>query len=202
MKFCLRSYSVAEEEDPPLDSSFSESVYTKVLNQTDYSKLPKTSGDFVFKDLNSETQYLQVKNFSANTQMRKKSEQFQDSIKLLLNAPNLILDLRNNSGGARSLANGYLKILSQYIKRGKVYVLLNNQTMSQGEIFTLRLKRFKNVKTLGQTTKGILSYGSNYGKREKLPSQLFEVSVTDMGGRIQLLQYENYGLNPNYAIGN
>ena len=78
--------------------------------------------------------------------------------------------------------------------------MVNNGTLSQGEIFTLQLKQFKNIKTLGQTTKGMLTYGSNYGKREKLPSQSFEVYVTDMKGDKRLIPYENYGINPDIIL--
>ena len=81
-----------------------------------------------------------------------------------------------------------------------MYVLINNGTLSQGEIFTLQLKQLQNVKTLGQTTKGMLTYGSNYGKREKLPSQSFEVYITDMKGDKRLIPYENYGINPDITL--
>ena len=82
--------------------------------------------------------------------------------------------MRNNEGGANKVLNKFLDLMERYNKNGRVFVLINNGTLSQGEIFTLQLKQFKNVITLGQTTKGMLAYGSNYGKREKLSSQSFE----------------------------
>jgi C-terminal processing protease CtpA/Prc len=78
--------------------------------------------------------------------------------------------------------------------------LLNNETLSQAEILTLQLKKLKNVTTIGQTTKGMLTYGSNYGKRERLPSGRFEIYPTDMKGNAKLLQYEDYGINPDIFL--
>jgi hypothetical protein len=46
----------------------------------------------------------------------------------------------------------------------------------------------------------MLSYGSNYGKREKLPSQHFEVYVTDMKNPAKLLKYEDVGINPDIFL--
>ena len=90
--------------------------------------------------------------------------------------------------------------MKKYVNRGHLYVLLNNGTLSQAEIFTLKLKKFKNVTTLGQTTKGMLTYGSNYGKRERLPSGRVEIYPTDMNDNARLLQYEDYGINPDMIL--
>jgi Periplasmic protease len=81
-----------------------------------------------------------------------------------------------------------------------LYVLLNNGTLSQAEIFTLKLKQLNNVTTLGSTTKGMLAYGSNYGKRERLPSGKLEIHPTDMNSGRALLQYEDYGINPDITL--
>ena len=91
-------------------------------------------------------------------------------------------------------------MLKKYSKKGRLYILLNNQSLSQAEIFTLKLIRLKNVTTVGQTTKGMLSYGSNFGKRERLPSGMFEVYLTDMKGKSSLLQYEDYGISPDISL--
>jgi C-terminal processing protease CtpA/Prc len=81
-------------------------------------------------------------------------------------------------------------------------VLINNGTLSEAEILTLKLKQRRNVTTLGQTTKGMLSYGSNYGKRESLPSGRFELYPTDMKGSAKFLQYEDYGIQPDIKLKN
>jgi hypothetical protein len=181
-------------------SSFSESIYSKVIGKTDYINLPKGNYPFQFKNITSDIQYLKIKNFSADNVAMKQSQVFYDSIKNSLSTPNLILDLRNNEGGAFKVSAKFLKLITGYIKSGQVYILANNGTMSQGEIFTLQLKQLKNVKILGQTTKGTLTYGSNYGKREKLTSKSFEIYITDLGGDRRLIPYENYGINPDVTL--
>ena len=83
--------------------------------------------------------------------------------------------------------------MERYNKNARVFVLINNGTLSQCEIFALQLKQFKNVIPLGQTTKGMLAYGSNYGKREKLPSQSFERYITDLKADDRLLLLKTMG---------
>jgi Peptidase family S41 len=181
-------------------TSFSEKIYSKTQGQNDFTNLPKNIADFSFKNIDTGIQYLHIKQFSADRVKMQKSKEFYDSIKNLMTEPNLILDLRNNDGGANKVSKKFLKLIRQYTKNGQVYILVNNGTLSQGEIFTLQLKQLQNVKTLGQTTKGMLTYGSNYGKREKLPSQSFEVYITDMKGDKRLIPYENNGINPDIIL--
>jgi hypothetical protein len=181
-------------------SSLSESIYTKVIRRTDYINLPRSIYDFHFNSISPDIQYLHIKHFSADNIAMKKSQSFYDSIKNSLTAPKLIIDLRNNNGGASKVSKKFFNLIEQYVKAGQVYVLVNNGTMSQGEIFTLQLKQLNNVKVLGQTTKGMLTYGSNEGKREKLPSQAFDIYITDMNGNKRLIPYENYGITPDITL--
>ena len=181
-------------------SSFSEKAYSKTNKKNDFINLPKNIDDFVFKTIKPGIQYLHIKHFSANMIKREASKRFYDSIKNLLTEPNLILDLRNNKGGSFEVSQKFVKLIEEYTKIGEVYILINNGTLSQSEIFTLQLKHLLKVKTLGQTTKGMLTYGSNYGKRPKLPSQSFEVYITDFEADKRLLPYENYGINPDIVL--
>lgn len=182
--------------------SFYKGVYSKKLGETDHSNLPANTNKFALRNINTSVQYLLVKTFQRNNVTSKIAASFYDSIKNLLTAPNLILDLRNNEGGAKSETKNLFKILKKYATKNRLYVLVNNETISQAEIFTLRLMQLKNVMTVGQPTKGMLAYGSNFGKRVQLPSKKFEVYITDMGGSKQRLSYEDRGIDPQILLHN
>ena len=175
--------------------------YSKTQGQTDHAQLPAGMPDFQFKDLETGIQYLQLRQFFADPSDMQRSKAFLDSIKRLLTAPDLILDLRNNQGGAKKVSKGYLRLMREYVKKGRVHVLTNNATMSQGEIFLLQLMRLPQVRSLGQTTNGTLMYGNNYGRGEKLPSQAFEVYITDLRSRNRLMRYEVFGVDPDILLG-
>ena len=181
-------------------SSYSQNIYSKRLPYRSYADLPKNAQRFELKNINDKVQYLLLRSFQATASTMQRSKIFYDSIKNLLKAPNLVLDLRNNEGGAKKQAGKYFKLLKKYSKKGKLYVLVNNETISQAEIFTLRLKKVKNVVTIGQTTKGMLAYGSNYGKRERLPGQKVEIYITDMRGKPEYLRYEDEGISPDIYL--
>lgn len=181
-------------------SSYSLDIYSKQHRTVDYVNLSKKSSKFELKSINGDIQYLLLRSFQRNKITTQQSKNFYDSIKNVLKAKNLILDLRNNEGGATKESRKYLRLLKKFTRNGNLYVLLNNGTLSQAEIFILQLKKLKNITTVGQTTKGMLAYGSNYGKRERLPSGRFEIYPTDMKGNAKLLQYEDYGINPDIIL--
>lgn len=181
--------------------SFSEKVYSKQPAGTDYVNVPKDAPMFDLENINDRIQYLLIRTFQANTATMKQSAAFFDSIKNSITAANLIVDLRNNEGGAGKESRKFYELIEKFSSRGKVYLLLNNETLSQAEILTLRLIKLKNIVTAGQTSRGKLTYGSNYGKRQRLPSGKFEIYPTDMyGGSLELLKYEDYGINPDIIL--
>lgn len=180
--------------------SYSQSIYTKQLRETDYVNLSRGQSKFAFKNVNEDVQYILIQSFQKSKVTAQSSQQFYDTIKTILKAPYLILDLRNNEGGAYSEMKKYFMLLKKYVKNGQLFVLVNNGTLSQAEIFTLKLKQLKNVTVLGQQTKGMLSYGSNYGRRKRLPSGKFELYPTDMNNGAVLLPYEDVGIKPDVLL--
>lgn len=183
--------------------SFSETIYRKKLSTFNYAILPKETPMFQLKSISDSIQYLLIRNFSANPAKVKQSNAFYDSIQNKLNSSLLILDLRNNAGGAAKVSKKFMRLIKNYAAKNKVYVLVNNATVSQGEIFTLQLKALKNVRVLGQTTKGMITYGSNYGHWKKLPGKQVEAYLTDMRGAGKgLLPYENTGIKPDIELNN
>lgn len=182
--------------------SYSRSNYKKNLDETDFVNLSSVAPAFQLKNLQKDIQYLRLGNFSASTKAMEVSDTFYQSIKDSLTARHLIVDLRNNTGGAEKVSKKFKKLIKRHARRSNVYVLVNNGTISQGEIFLLQLSRIKNIKTYGQTTQGKIAYGSNYGKRVKLPSGKAEVYITDMRDWFGRVKYENAGIQPQVVFDN
>jgi hypothetical protein len=183
-------------------SAVSQAVYKKLRHETDYSNIPGSEPAFQFKSISPTIQYMRLGNFSARTNEMKISQAFYDRIKDSLTAPHLIVDVRNNTGGADKVSYKFFALIKKYAGKGKAYLLMNNATMSQGEIFTLKLKKSATISTFGQTTMGTISYGVNYGGMTKLPSGQYGTVMTDMRDHAQYLEYENYGVTPAIILNN
>ncbi|AXY73379.1 hypothetical protein D3H65_05030 [Paraflavitalea soli] len=183
-------------------SSVSQTVYKKILHETDHSNIPASEPAFQLKSISPAIQYLRLGNFSAMTKDMAVSQAFYDRIKDSLTAPYLIVDVRNNTGGADKVSYKFFALVKKYAESHKAYLLMNNATMSQGEIFTLQLKRFAGISTFGQTTMGTITYGVNYGGMATLPSGQYGAIMTDMRDNTQYLPYENYGVTPDTILNN
>lgn len=186
-----------------MNSFFYASPITRKYSKSlapDYSALPRDNNRFEFKVINESTSYLLFKSFQRNSATIAQATKLLDQVKSELKSQTLILDLRDNEGGSDLVAKKLYKALKLY--RGKIYVLINNGTLSQAEIFTLKMVKLKNVTLVGQTTKGMLAYGSNYGKTITLPSGNFKYYPTDMRNSNKLLAYEGVGINPEIFLKN
>lgn len=169
----------------------------KKENSINNEELPiKNQSDWEFKQLTPDTQYLYFGNFSSFSKANKTAfKTFYAKTKKVLTAKNVIVDLRSNRGGNRKLSDPFLKLL----KKKNVYILTNCFTGSNGEQFTLKLKALKNATHLGQTTRGIIAYGMNYGYNYNTPSGNFNITPTDMDFN-EYLAYEGKGITPEIAL--
>jgi hypothetical protein len=191
------NYFILYQNEKFLNKSLINGGLTK--NVTDFIPNNKAikSTDFELVNITNDIQYLRIKHFDPEKKKMEQSEQFYNSIKDSLNAPNLILDLSINYGGGEKVSKKYLKLLKKYTKTNKLFVLVGNSTISHGEIFTLQLKGLKNVIILGQTTQGTLTYGINTDKSFLFGNNKIRAIFTDMDGNNNLLQYESIGVNPD-----
>ena len=67
-------------------------------------------------------------------------------------------------------------------------------------MFIIELQGNQHITLVGQTSKGMLTYGSNYGRTSILPSGKFKVYPTDMRGKAKHLQYEDVGITPDIFL--
>ncbi len=161
------------------------------------AELPiKNQSNLVFKQINENTQYMYFGDFNSFSKKNRNAfKSFYNKMKKELNAENVIVDLRSNGGGNKKLSDPFLKLL----KKKNVYILTNCFAGSNGEQFTLKLRNLKNGKHLGQTTRGIISYGMNYGYNYNTPSGNFNIKPTDMDFS-KYLRYEGKGVVPQIKL--
>jgi len=162
-----------------------------------FGNLKIEKGNFEFKKLSNEVDYLRLSSFYSNNVNIAAATKFFQEVKDSIQAPNLIVDVRNNSGGGFKVSQQFINLIKRY--KGKVFILQNLRTASNAEKFLVRLKGRKNVITLGETTIGTLAFGSNYGNTLTLPHSKFRFYPTDTFDKIDL-PYENVGVVPDIKL--
>ncbi len=169
----------------------------KPLEGPDYIEAPAENENWEFKQLTENTQYLYFGSFSNAKSNVDAFKTFYATYKDQINAPNIIVDLRDNSGGNSKYSDPFVKILKK--SGANVYVLTNYFTGSNGEQFTLKLRNLNNTVHLGQRTNGIIAYGLNYGTGYDTPTGNFAFYPTDMNFH-KFIQYEMVGIQPEILL--
>ncbi|GAB5526951.1 MAG: hypothetical protein Roseis2KO_48230 [Roseivirga sp.] len=159
----------------------------------------KTTDNYVLKQLNDKVQYVWLHSFGRSNENADKRDALIAQMSEELKADNLIVDLRNNGGGASKISWPIVKRIRKYAQKGKVYVLTNASSGSNAEQTTVRLIKLADATHLGQKTFGAVSYGRNYGTRLTSPSGLFQFLPTDMKFN-QYLKYEDIGVVPEVKL--
>lgn len=178
-------------------ASITESVYKKDTAAIDHAIIPRSSPPFLFRALTNNVQYIRIGHFSAMNKDIQAADDFYARYTDSVTAPHLIVDLRNNGGGAKKVSDKLLRVLRNYSRQGKIYVLVNNSTISEGERFAIHVRSLPNTKVYGETTNGMLAYGNNAGKRVTLPGGTITFYVTDMSDPDGYLRYEDIGVQPD-----
>lgn len=173
------------------------SNYYKVGVKAFYSILSRKE-KYEYKVLEDQIGYLSLGTFNSTDKEIKAATEFFNQVKATINVKNLIVDVRNNFGGGYKNSRQFINFLKNY--PNKIYILQNGYTVSNAEQFIIELKGRKNIKTLGETTKGTITYGSNYGKTLTLPSGKFLFYPTDMNGSKKELAFESVGINPDVNL--
>ncbi|MFC4636152.1 hypothetical protein ACFO3O_19755 [Dokdonia ponticola] len=169
----------------------------KPLDSPNFTEAPEENGDWEFKQLTEDTQYLYFGSFSNRESNVDAFKTFYATYKDQIKASNIIVDLRNNVGGNSKYSDPFVKILKK--SGAKVYILTNYFTGSNGEQFTLKLRKLDNAVHLGQRTNGIIAYGLNYGTGYESPTGNFLFYPTDMNFH-KFIDYEMVGIQPQMAL--
>ena len=166
------------------------------ISATNHANIAPDKPLFDFKTLDPYTDYIRLGSFAVNNIITPQAKTFLKRIKDSLNADNLIVDLRNNGGGGFVTSRPFLKLIKKHARKHRVLLLMNYHTISNAEQVVIRLKKRKNIHTLGQPTRGMITYGSNYGNHAPVAGSSFRLYGTDMKGHKKDLRYEDKGVTP------
>ncbi len=169
----------------------------KELQGSNYVEAPTENGNWEFKQLSDDTQYLYFGSFSNRKSNVADFKKFYATYKDKINATHVIVDLRNNGGGNSKYSDPFVKLLKK--SGARIYIITNYFTGSNGEQFTLKLKKLKNAIHLGQRTNGIIAYGHNYGTSYDSPTGNFSFTPTDMNFH-KFIDYEMVGIQPEVIL--
>lgn len=165
----------------------------KTFNQVD----AEHTEEYQLKRLSDEVQYVWINSFSRIGNAQKR-DGLIEQIEQELTADHLIIDLRNNGGGASKISKPILKAIKKH-SDAKVYVLTNYQSGSNAEQTTIRLRKQLNAIHMGERTRGAIAYGVNYGTSYASPTGLFKLMPTDMKFN-KWLKYEQVGIQPEIQL--
>ncbi|WP_432410475.1 S41 family peptidase [Rasiella sp. SM2506] len=171
--------------------------FKKEKNENSFEFIENDTLNWDFKIGRDGSQYIRMKTFSGSSSNRRAQENFISEMEQKLTAGNLILDLRTNGGGSYEVSDPFLKLFKK--KEVKVYVITNQFTGSNAEQFTVKLRELEGTVHLGQTTRGILAYGSDK-KSPVSPSGYFTYNTTDMNFHDPFFKYEGTGVVPEIKL--
>ncbi|MCL5246615.1 S41 family peptidase [Cellulophaga sp. 20_2_10] len=168
--------------------------FQKDISETNYAaKMP--SGDTYYREeFSDEITYLRIGSFNSWYPTLSDAENFYKTLEGNLNKSNLIVDLRNNGGGGDRNSDIIYKLLKDYAKKNKIYVLINHRTVSNAEQFANRLSKLENCKLFGIRTNGTLAYEIK-AESYTLPCGNF-IAVLSSKKNSNYLAFESKGIEP------
>lgn len=159
--------------------------------------------NFTYTAINSEVDYIGIKTLSRTTTLIKESKTFYAENLEKLHHKILIIDLRNNGGGAEKQAEPLLKYLKKNKHITNIYVLVNFKTASAAELTALALQQDSRTVIAGENTRGMLTYG--YGNKAYSTTTncaQYKVILSTKVSDADLHPYEGTGLTPDILLDN
>ena len=172
--------------------------FQKDITQTNYSSIMPSESTYYREELSDEITYLKIGSFSSWNPTLSDAEKFYKTLEGYLNKSNLIVDLRNNGGGGDRNSDILYKLLKEYSKKNKIYVLINHRTVSNAEQFAQKLGKLDNCLIFGSRTNGTLAYeikDSNY----TLPCNNY-IAVLTSKKHSDYLEFESRGIEPDVTF--
>ena len=180
------------------DGVFKYIGFTKNNDHVHFANDLPTEETYFKEEINENITYLRLGSFSGWNPTLGQAEKFYREIKGTLTKPNLIVDLRNNSGGGDRNSDIILKQLKSYSKKNAIFVLINHRTVSNAEHFTLKLAKLKNTTILGNPSNGTAAYEVK-NSTFNLPSGKF-VTVLTSKLHSKYLDIESKGIIPDVVL--
>lgn len=167
-------------------------------NQINFSNLQRSDETYYREEISDDISYIKVGSFNSWYPTLSDAETFYSTLDGTLTKKNLIIDLRYNPGGGDRNSNVLFKILKDYSKSNRIFVLTNHETASNAEQFTKKLSDLPNSIILGKTTYGALSYEIK-GESYAFPSGDFYAILTSKT-HSKYLKYESIGVRPDIEL--
>ena len=159
--------------------------------------------NFTYKEINPSFDYIGIKSLKRSTSLMKEADNFYSKYLPILNKENIIVDLRNNTGGAIKQAKPLIKALKRNKDIRRIYVLINFKAASASELAVLELKKDKRTIIAGENSFGAVEYGyGNNSFSDKTNSLKFEVDFSTEHNCRKCAKYEGVGITPDYKLNN
>ncbi|SDQ66943.1 S41 family peptidase [Flagellimonas zhangzhouensis] len=176
-------------------------TFWNTANQYFFNKNHKNNFNYV--SLSPSFDYIGIKTLRRTRNLMKEAENFYDTNLPKLTHKNLIIDLRNNGGGATKQADELLKSLKKNKNIEKIYVLINFKTGSSAELTALALKKDPRTIIAGENSRGMLAYGygnKSYSAETDCAGVQLSLSTEQAGENFDT--YEIKGITPDIALDN
>ncbi len=172
--------------------------FQKDTTSINYSKSIHADAKYIRQEISPEISYIKIGSFSGMYPTLSDAENFYKSLDGTLDKKNLIIDLRDNGGGGDRNSKNLYKLIKNYLKKNKVYIISNHRTASNAEQFIAKLNTNANCTILGHRTNGTVTYetgNANYN----LPCDRFLAVLTHKKHK-DYIKYESKGINPDVIL--